>query len=307
MLVGVLVFALVYSGFAVYSGLGAIAGRLAEFQWLAFAAACGLALCNFLIRFIKWEYYLRLLDVRGVGKLDSLLIFFSGFTLTITPGKVGEVFKSLLLRESHGVPIPLTAPVIVAERLTDVIGVVVLIVVGSLGFSGGLLWAAAGAIAVGFCLAAIMSKTLAVRLITLFGRLPGRIGAAAPRIREAWESLRILTGPRTLTVPALLSVTAWAMEGIALWVIVQGMGKGFGLPIGYSVFFYATATLAGGLVPIPGITEGSMEEQLRIVGGLPKDASTVAMILVRFATLWFAVLLGFVALAVFRRRHPFKN
>jgi hypothetical protein len=33
-------------------------------------------------------------------------------------------------------------------------------------------------------------------------------------------------------------------------------------------------------------------------------SSTAAMILVRFATLWFAVLVGFSALALLKRRHP---
>ena len=61
--------------------------------------------------------------------LDSLLIFLTGFVLTITPGKVGEVFKSAVLARTHGVPVARTAPVVVAERLTDAIGVIVLIAV----------------------------------------------------------------------------------------------------------------------------------------------------------------------------------
>ena len=90
----------------------------------------------------------RASSIRGVGRVDSLLTFLSGFVLTVTPGKVGEVFKSLVLFETHGVPVARTAPIVVAERVTDVIGVVVLIVLGSLGFSGGLLWAGLGAAAV---------------------------------------------------------------------------------------------------------------------------------------------------------------
>jgi uncharacterized membrane protein YbhN (UPF0104 family) len=72
-------------------------------------------------------------------------------------------------------------------------------------------------------------------------------------------------------------------------------------------FFYATATLAGALIPVPGglgITEGTLEEQLRHFGNVSPFTSTSAMILVRFATLWFAVLVGFVALGWMRLRHP---
>jgi len=37
-----------------------------------------LAFTNYILRFLKWEYYLAKLDVRGVPKLDSLLTFLSG-------------------------------------------------------------------------------------------------------------------------------------------------------------------------------------------------------------------------------------
>jgi uncharacterized protein (TIRG00374 family) len=299
---------LVYAGFAVYGGLEAIGGRLREFHWIFFAGACALAMCNYLLRFLKWEYYLKVLGISGVPKFDSLLIFFSGFTLTVTPGKLGEMFKSLLLRHSHGVPAAITAPVVVAERLTDVLAIVILIVLGSLGFAGGLLWAGIGGLFVAICLAVIMSEKFSRGLVRLVERLPGRAGALGPKVREAWESLRTMTRPRALLIPAAISVAAWACEGIALWVILRGWGQGL-VPLAPAVFFYAVSTLAGAIIPVPGglgVTEGFMEEQMRLIGGVPRDTSTAAMILIRFATLWFAVLCGFASLSLFRMKFPSK-
>ena len=79
------------------------------------------------------------------------------------------------------------------------------------------------------------------------------------------------------------------------------MLRGFGqaTPLGLATFFYATSTLAGALVPVPGglgVTEASLLEQMQAIGHVAPAASTGAMILVRFATLWLAVLVGFVAL-----------
>src|SRR5262249_28251983 len=118
--------------------------------------ALGLASANYLIRFLKWEFYLGRLGISDVGKLDSLLIFLSGFVLTITPGKLGEVFKSAVLQRTHGVAIERTAPIVVAERLTDAIGVIVLILIGSLGFDGGMAWAIAGCVMVALGLGCII-------------------------------------------------------------------------------------------------------------------------------------------------------
>jgi glycosyltransferase 2 family protein len=72
------------------------------------------------------------------------------------------------------------------------------------------------------------------------------------------------------------------------------------------VFFYATSTLAGAVILTPGglgVTEAGLREQMMGLGHVDEATSTAAMMLVRFATLWFAVLVGFVALAILKRRH----
>lgn len=231
-------------------GYREIDASLHVFRWSAFAAALGLATLNYLFRFFKWEYYLALLGVRGVDKLDSLLIFLSGFVLTVTPGKVGEVFKSAVLAQTHSVPVQRTAPIIVAERLTDVIGVVLLIVVGSAGFTGGLPWAAAGAVAVAIGLVLILWRQPMLALIRWLEGRPGRLAAFAPKLAEGYESLRIIASPAALLWPTLLSVLAWGAEGVALYVVLLGFGANVGLML--SVFFYTTATLAGAIIPVPG-------------------------------------------------------
>src|SRR5262249_46268752 len=152
----------------VYTGLGKIGQSLSHFQTATFAIACGLAFGNYLLRYLKWEFYLARLDIRGVPKLDSFLTFLSGFVLTVTPGKVGEVFKSFILSETHGVAMTKTAPIIVAERATDVIGIVVLIVFGaSFGFGGGLVWAGIGSGLVLALLVIVANRRLSLAMIGL--------------------------------------------------------------------------------------------------------------------------------------------
>ena len=134
---------------------------------------------------------------------------------------------------------------------------------------------------------------------------PGRIGSIAPRLRVSLASLRIVAGPTALLWPTALSVAAWAAEGLALYVILRGFSAS--VPLGVAVFFYSTATLAGALIPVPGglgVAEGMIQEQLVRLGGVPQGDATGAMILIRFATLWWAVAVGFAALAILRLRFP---
>jgi uncharacterized protein (TIRG00374 family) len=305
LLVAMMLGVFVYAGFALYRGINEIGESLGHFTWSAFALACALAFGNYLTRFLKWEFYLARLGIRGVPKLDSLLTFLSGLVLTVTPGKVGEVFKSIVLHQTHDVAVARTAPIVLAERLTDVLGIVILIVAGSASFPGGLAWAGAGSFLVVGILVAVSSDRVFQTLIGFFERGPEKARKLAPKVREAWSSLRTMTTPGALVVPTLLSILAWFLEGFALWVILRGFGES--TPVLMACFFYATATLAGALIPVPGglgVTEGTLEEQLHHFGNVSTATATSAMILVRFATLWFAVLVGFVALALLRLRFP---
>lgn len=303
-IVGVVLLGVVlYFGFALYGGMATIGGELARFGWWSFGAACLLAFCNYCLRYLKWEFYLARLEIRGVPKIDSFLMFLAGFILTITPGKVGEVFKSVVLYDLEGVPVERTAPIVVAERLTDLIGIIVLIVAGSLGFKGGLKWAGIGAVMVVSLLVIVASRRLSLGIIDVIGKLPGPFERLAPKLRASYESLSILVAPKNLLVPAVLSIVAWAFECYALWIVLQGFGAEVSSLA--CAFFYATATLAGALAPGGlGVTEAALQAQLVELAHVAKGESVATIVLVRFATLWFAVLVGFVALAILRRRHP---
>lgn len=305
-LVAMLLGVCVYGAFVVYSGYGQIAESLEHFEVSAFAIACALAFGNYLLRYFKWEFYLARLDIRGVKKMDSFLTFLAGFVLTVTPGKVGEVFKSVILQETHAVPITRTAPIVVAERATDVVGIVLLIIFGaSLGFSGGLVWAGIGAALVLALLVVVGNRRLSLALIARTARLPGRLGQIAPKLEAAYESLALMLRPQNLFVPSALSAAAWMLECLSLWIILRGFGETTSVAL--STFFYATSTLVGAIVPVPGglgVTESALMGQMTTMGDVAPGTATAAMILVRFATLWFAVLVGFVALSLMKRRYP---
>ena len=300
-----LAFVLLYAAYAMFTGFAKLREGLSTFHWSAFAAACGLAFGNYVLRFFKWEFYLAKLDIRGVKKVDSFLTFLSGFVLTVSPGKVGEVFKSLVLFETYDVPVAKTAPIVVAERITDLIGIILLIVLGSLGFHGGLFIAGLGTALVGSLLVVIASRSLSMRIIGFVSTMPGPFKRIGPKLEQAYESLTILVRPANLVLPTLLSISAWSLECMALAVILRGFGEP--VPLSLCVFFYATSTLAGAIIPVPGglgITEEGLRQQMMEVGHVPAATSTAAMMLVRFATLWFAVLVGFAALGVLKLRYP---
>ena len=168
----------IYVGISVYNDWRKVGDALAQFSWAHALAGFALAALNYLLRFGKWELYLRQLGVK-IPFADSFKIFLSGFSLTVTPGKVGEVLKAYLLRETHGVPMARTAPTVVAERATDLLALVALSVIGVGALAGGerILWAAL--VLVGILVGFASSSRVAHFFIDLAAKLPG-VGKLAP-------------------------------------------------------------------------------------------------------------------------------
>ncbi len=294
----------VFVALALYTDLGKLTANLSAFDGGALWLAVLLASANYALRFARWQYYLHRLEV-AVPVGESALIFLAGFVMSVTPGKVGEMFKSLLLFESRGTSIARTAPIVVAERLTDLVALVVLCALGSLSFASGPRIALVFGLLVAAILTTCAYRPLGELGLRIAARLP-LIGKFAPRLRDAYESLHTLTRPAPLAVGTTLAVAAWALEALGLWVIVRGF-PGCAISLAASAFTYATSTIAGALAMMPGglgVTEAGMTGMLQALGGsaVTPSIATAATILVRIATLWWAVAVGAAALALFRRR-----
>ena len=301
-LIGTLLGALVFAGLSLYADLAALRENLSAFRWEAFAIALGLASGNYVLRYLRWQYYLRRIGVE-VPHGESALVFLSGFVMSVTPGKLGEVFKSLLLYESRGVSIAKTAPVVFAERLTDLIALVLLTAAGSLSFAQGVPVAAGGAALVGFVLLASAWRPLGERLLSLTEKLP-LIHRLTPRLRVAYESLPAMTRPAPLLFATTLATVSWGLECVALKILLDALPGG-GLGWDASFFAYSASTIAGAVAMMPGglgVTEAGMTGLIEALSGgaVEAAAATAATMLTRLATLWWAVVVGAFALVAFR-------
>jgi len=277
--------------------------RLAGFEWWALIAALALALGNYVMRFGRWQLYLRRQQV-SVPVASSAIVFGAGLSLSITPAKLGELVKSYLLREMHDTPAPRTAPIVVAERVTDLIALLVLAIigVGVYGVDPTLVAVAGAVIGVGLVLLAWPTPTHG--LIDLVTR-PKRINKLREPLHETLRGLGALCRPVPLIVATLIAIPAWGLECVGFALICNAF-PGAHVDLGLAMVIYAGTTIAGALSFLPGglgVTEGAMT--LALVEGaakLDRATAVAATLLTRLATLWFAVAIGVILLAVARRR-----
>ncbi len=292
-----------YLGLTLWADAAKVWAALGGYAWWTLAAAVLLAAANYLIRFARWQFYLRSLGLE-VPRGESLLIFLAGFSLTVTPGKLGEAVKSLLLRQARQIPVARTAPIVIAERLTDLMGLLLLAGIGAFSFpiDRRLLVAAAALVALG--LAMITVDPLARRLLALAVRLPV-LHRFADKLREGHDAAVTLLRPAPLLLGVALSVMAWWLECLAFYLVVNGF-TGASIGLHPATFIYAAMTVAGALSFLPGglgVTEAGMLFMLTTLGtGLTRGTAAAATFITRVATLWFAVMVGLAALTLFTRR-----
>ncbi|HYM16403.1 MAG TPA: lysylphosphatidylglycerol synthase transmembrane domain-containing protein [Dehalococcoidia bacterium] len=302
MLLGILVFA----GLLAYGDFQHVGRDLKGFRWELLPLIFVLTLGNYLLRFAKWEYYLKRIGVTGLRRVDSFLIYFSGLGMTVTPGKIGEWLKSYLLKEVHGTPVTKSAPILIAERLTDSLGLLIIGATGVVVF-GSRAWPLVVLIIVGALTAVAVSRhrPAAHALLRLAGRLP-LVRRFVPHFEEFYESTYVLMQPTGVMLMTLVSVASWFFEVLAFYFTLVGLGVSGGADTLFkAAFILPISTLAAALLLTPGglgVAETgitSLSEQLLHMG---KGAATAGTLIVRVATLWFGVVLGLAMFALLTRR-----
>lgn len=270
-----------------------------DFRWMPLFLV--LPLANYTLRFLKWHFLLGRIGVR-LPLRESFQVFLAGFSMTVSPGHLGELVKCVFLKERRGVPVAETSPVVVAERVTDFLSMVLLAVGGMLLTGGRAALAAAGAgvAAAGLIILTLFCDPVWKPVSALFARLPV-LRRKKPSLEAFRRSARTLLNPGSMLVAVPLGMVGWGLEAMVLSVIAASMGAG--LPPGAALLSHAAGTIAGAVSMIPG---GLGLAELTIDGILgtyiPPALATVTTLIMRFCTLWFGVLLGLAALASLRRR-----
>ena len=300
-LLGVAVFALVIA----WGDAPAVLRALGEFPPLLVVPVLLLTVWNYALRWLKFQWYLKLLGVNGVPVSTTTLVFLSGFAMSLTPGKAGELAKSLFLRDLAGAPIARTAPIVFAERLTDGIAMLLLASAGLVGFRLGVPALLAVAAMAVLAVLLIQARPLAHAVF----RVAARVKAArrlVASVEIAYDSVRELLGWRRLALGVGLGTVSWAGECLALYLILLGLGAApSAVLLNQATFALASASLVGSASLLPGglgAAEGTVAGVLELLAGQPKEVAAAATLLIRACTLWFGVALGSVALAALTRR-----
>lgn len=304
-ILGIVIAALVYLGFSLYIDFNKLLEAFSLFDFKYFPIVLALSLFNYLLRFERWHYYLNVLEIKIPRKI-SYSIFFGGLIMSITPGKVGELLKSYLIKEYNGTSIHKSAPVILVERLGDFVSLLLVAMVGAIYFNFGRNIVLITLIIFGAFLFGLSYRPIAEPVIKYMSRLKF-LHKISEKILVAYENSYKLLRPVPLFSMLILAAIAWGFEALGLYVILKVFNTD--ASFFWSLFVYSFSTIIGGLLLVPGgigPTEGSLT-LLLVRTNIPLNISFVATFLIRVATLWFAILMGIVGLIYFQKKIVHKK
>lgn len=275
-----------------FGDVGAVLDAVAGLSVQRLSAALGLVTVAYALRFGKWHLLVRRLGL-PVGPRRSLQVFLSGLMMSVTPAKLGELWKSVLLAQD-GIPVARSLPAIAVERLVDFTAIALLAALG-IALVWGLWWVMPIAVVSALLIGVFLRwRSLWTRLVAWLQRRP-RLARPARFLGLVAEGAHSILAPSTVVPALLLGLTAWGLEGLALWAILEGLGADTSWAVAVAAF--CAGTLAGVVSLLPGglgTTEAGMVGLL-VARGIAHDVAVAATLLGRAATLGYGALVGAVA------------
>ncbi|EGV50704.1 lysylphosphatidylglycerol synthase transmembrane domain-containing protein [endosymbiont of Riftia pachyptila] len=298
-LIGILLYVLM----TIYAGKDNILSALTNLTPLALIIILGLSIFNYIIRFARWNWYVNQFG-HHIPANKHILYYFSGFSLTTTPGKVGEAIRFVYLKR-YGISLTKSLAALFAERFSDLLAMCILAGFAAIHFDKYKNIEIGIVAIISLALLVLQSKrTIEYSEAAL---TPSPHTKLSVFVKKAFQMIHLsmpLLKSWILAGGLLLSLLSWGAEGYAFYFITQLMDISVTIWLGIGI--YAISVLIGALSFIPGglgSTEAVMGFLLVAAGASPGDA-VASTIICRVSTLWFAVFIGLVCMSWLELNEP---
>jgi uncharacterized protein (TIRG00374 family) len=260
-------------------------------------ALIGISFLSYLVRYFRWQWLLRRAGYK-VALGYGFLAYLAGFAFTATPGKVGELIRIRYFSRAN-VPASTSFGAFVFERAFDLI---VVLLLASLVISQQKYFI----IALGFVLIFLaflillaMNAALVNWIIRFFDSLGWRpLAKLTLIVQEGLSACRFWFNPLDLFFCFVYGVIAWGATAAGFLLLTQDLGISID---SITVFaMYPLAMLVGAASMLPGGVGTTELTIVLLLGayGVSTGLATLAAVGIRLATIWFAMLVGFISVAI---------
>lgn len=318
LLIGLLIFVAYLYFFIGIPEMLTVMQRVNLFYYLL---AVAILILNMLVSSLIWQYFLRPLSVNAPLKKTFLITWIGAFVDLLVPAESisGDASKVYLMSKESGENTGKVVASVVSHRILSMIITLGTLIISSLSLLilqyelNSLVSILIVLVAIGTVVSLILIVLLCIReqltrkLIDLLLRFSvfisrGRLDIANLRFKAKkaldvfHQSIEVLRrNPRNLVQPAILSIISWLLGVLLSFIVYISLGH----PVSFvpiTIVYSITCTLQNIPMGVPGEVGFVEVVMTNLYGllGVPYDISAAATVLIRFLTVWFKLLIGFV-------------
>lgn len=291
-----------YIGFIAYSDFSKFSSNIGQFKFEFLPIILGLSFASYFMMGIRQKILLKRLGIELEIK-ESLLLYFSGLSMSVTPGGVGEAIKSYYLKKKYGHSVSKTFPLVFIERFHD-LAVVISVIVFTLIF----LQISEVIIIVSIIIPLIIIayilvriKKLFIKTINFFKRIK-KLEKVFDNISKSYDGMYEMLDPKTTIKVWAIGIVSQVFFALSIYSIFLAFDQDFGFiftteVVYSSILFGAISLLPGGV----GLTEISTVNFLTDKG-MEISLATSIVIMTRLATIWFSTIMGLITTKIFLKK-----
>lgn len=284
-----------YGVFLFFSDFNIISEQISNFKYEFLPLILLLVSISWTPLLVRWQILLKKNDI-NIPIKKSFLLFLGGMSMSITPGHVGELIKSQLMKTIYNIPRTKTAPIIFVEKFYDLTGAIIASIIGIiiLGMDASLI---------------LISVSILIVIIFLIYYRPifefilKRVTKTkffskySENLSDSYEIVRNSTTPQISSISFGLSVLYWIIISVAVHFILLSFGIE-SISVLKTISIYSSSVIIGAISFIPGglgITEGSLIG-LFSLEGIDVSLALILSVMIRILTMWYSVSIGFICL-----------
>ena len=295
LLIGILGIIVIYAIILIAFDINIISEKIGDFDSQYLPIIIPLIPLTWGVLFLRWNLLLKNSDI-DIPLKDNFMIFISGFALGVTPGKVGELIKSQLLKNKFNIPRTKTAPLVIVERFYDFFAIAIISLFGILVFEYSIYIFGILAIGISIFLIVTSSEKIFLKFLNKIEKIKF-LKNFSNELPKSFNVIQKSTRGKIFPLSITLSVIFWFLDSIIAYLTLLSFGIDI---IDYFVLMsiYTSSIILGVISFLPlgiGVVEGSLVGFLSL-NGIEFHLATAIVVFIRFFTRWIGVMAGFIGL-----------
>ena len=283
----------IYITFLIVSDLNVILDKILDMKTEFLLYILVLAPLSWLIVFLRWHLLLKNSNI-DIPKKENFKIYMTGYAMSATPGKIGELIIAHILHSKFEIPKKNTIPIIISEQFYNIIGILIVSILGLFYFDFSM-YAVALTGSLFVIMYVLLSSEKSFKKFMNFISRKKFLKKYVPSLSDSYFILKKSISTKIAITSSFLSVAFWLIESVIAYLVLLSFDIS-SLEFLQLAAMYTTSIIIGVVSFLPmgiGVVEGSLAGFFSY-HGIELSLALTLVIFIRIFTRWYGVIVGFI-------------